>query len=144
VRRPNRRAGIIPTHAASGLHNRSPASSRMKSGGNAVAHIPGCQLQAHLGGNLRALYQPVVEETLPDRLRDLLDALERQELQSRRPPQEAHVEVRPGCQGDDETHQAGTNLSMSLTNVGGAPSDARTTETPAEMREEVFVAKPRR
>jgi Anti-sigma factor NepR len=63
-------------------------------GGNAVAHIANRQLQAHLGGKLRALYQPVVEETLPDRFHDLLDALERQELQSRRP------QVRPGRQED--------------------------------------------
>jgi hypothetical protein len=37
------------------------------------------QLQAHLGGSLRAVYQPMVAETLPDRLRHLLDALDRRE-----------------------------------------------------------------
>jgi hypothetical protein len=57
--------------------------------GNAVAIVDG-QLQAHLGGNLRAVYQPVVEETLPERLRNLLDALDRREMKSRL-PQEANL-----------------------------------------------------
>jgi hypothetical protein len=41
------------------------------------------QLQAYLGGKLRAVYRPVVEEALPQRFRDLLDALERRDLESR-------------------------------------------------------------
>jgi hypothetical protein len=34
-------------------------------------------LQAHLGRNLKAIYQPVVAEAVPERLRRLLDAIER-------------------------------------------------------------------
>jgi Anti-sigma factor NepR len=37
------------------------------------------QLQAHLGGSLRSAYQTTVAETLPERLRHLLDALDRRE-----------------------------------------------------------------
>jgi hypothetical protein len=41
------------------------------------------QLQAHLGGTLRAVYQPMVEETLPGRLRHLLEALDRRQSEVR-------------------------------------------------------------
>ena len=34
-------------------------------------------MQAHLGARLKAVFQTVVEESLPERLRDLLDALDR-------------------------------------------------------------------
>jgi hypothetical protein len=51
-----------------------------------VAHKEDRQQQAHLGGILRAAYQPVVEETLPERLRDLLDALDGREMKSRLHP----------------------------------------------------------
>jgi hypothetical protein len=40
------------------------------------------QLQAHLGRNLKAVYQPVVEEALPERLRNLLDAIDRNEVET--------------------------------------------------------------
>jgi hypothetical protein len=46
------------------------------------------QQQALLGGILRAVYQSVVEETLPERLRNLLDALDSPEMKSRPPPEE--------------------------------------------------------
>jgi HEPN domain-containing protein len=45
------------------------------------------QLQAHLGGSLRAVYESVVNESVPDRLRKLLDELERREMKSRSPPE---------------------------------------------------------
>ena len=54
--------------------------------GNAVTDIVDGQHQAHLGANLRAFYQHVVEEKLPERLRSLLDALDRREMESRLPP----------------------------------------------------------
>jgi hypothetical protein len=38
-----------------------------------------CQLQAHLGRNLQAVYQDVVKEPVPERLIKLLDGLKRQE-----------------------------------------------------------------
>jgi hypothetical protein len=37
------------------------------------------QLQAHLGKNLKAIYQAVVDEPVPERLIKLLDELERRE-----------------------------------------------------------------
>jgi hypothetical protein len=37
------------------------------------------QLQAHLGGNLQAAYQPVVEEPIPVDLLKLLERLQRKE-----------------------------------------------------------------
>jgi hypothetical protein len=37
------------------------------------------RLQAHLGGGLRAAYQPMVAETLPNRLHHLLEALDRRQ-----------------------------------------------------------------
>jgi hypothetical protein len=37
------------------------------------------KLQAHLGGRLRTAYQPMVAESLPGRLRHLLEALDRRE-----------------------------------------------------------------
>jgi hypothetical protein len=37
------------------------------------------KLQAHLGGSLRTAYQPTVAETLPNRLRHLLEALDRRQ-----------------------------------------------------------------
>jgi hypothetical protein len=38
-----------------------------------------CQLQAHLGRNLQAVYQDVVKEPVPGRLIRLLDGLKRKE-----------------------------------------------------------------
>jgi Anti-sigma factor NepR len=37
------------------------------------------KFQAHLGGSLRSAYQPMVAESLPSRLRHLLEALDRRE-----------------------------------------------------------------
>ena len=56
------------------------ASSRMNVQGNAVAHKVDGQSQAHLGGILRAVYQPVAEEALPERVRNLLDALDGRDM----------------------------------------------------------------
>ncbi|HZA01841.1 MAG TPA: NepR family anti-sigma factor [Hyphomicrobiaceae bacterium] len=42
-----------------------------------MAHIVDRQQQAHLGEILRAIYQQVVDETLPEPIGNLLDALER-------------------------------------------------------------------
>jgi hypothetical protein len=42
------------------------------------------QLQACLGEKLRGVYQSVVEETVPERLRNLLDALEHREKEIER------------------------------------------------------------
>jgi hypothetical protein len=39
-------------------------------------------LQAHLGKSLEAVYQSVVEESVPERLRNLLEELERRETMS--------------------------------------------------------------
>ena len=52
-------------------------SLRMSIVGDAVTDKVDGQLQAHLGGCLKAVYQTVVEESLPERLLDLLDALDR-------------------------------------------------------------------
>jgi hypothetical protein len=41
--------------------------------------VLGVQLQAHLGRNLRAAYQALAGEAVPERLRKLLDQLEQQE-----------------------------------------------------------------
>jgi Anti-sigma factor NepR len=38
-----------------------------------------CQLQAHLGRNLQAVYQKLVKEPIPDTLNKLLDGLKRKE-----------------------------------------------------------------
>jgi hypothetical protein len=57
----------------------------MNVGGNAVAEILDHRQQAHLGGVLRAVYQDVVDEKLPEPLTNLLNALERREVRSRRP-----------------------------------------------------------
>ena len=48
-----------------------------------MAHIVEAQVQARLGGNLKAVYQAVVKEPVPERLRKLLDELERREKMSR-------------------------------------------------------------
>jgi hypothetical protein len=50
-----------------------------------VAQILDRRQQAHLGGVLKAVYQHVAEENLPEPLANLLDALERREVRSRRP-----------------------------------------------------------
>jgi hypothetical protein len=47
---------------------------------NAMAYKVDGRSQAHLGGSLKAVYQAVVEETLPERVRNLLDALEGREM----------------------------------------------------------------
>jgi hypothetical protein len=52
-------------------------SLRMSIVGDAVTDKVDGQLQAHLGESLKAVFQTVVEESLPERLRDLLDALDR-------------------------------------------------------------------
>jgi hypothetical protein len=78
-----------------------PASSRINVlGGNAVAHILDRQQQAHLGEILRAVYQHVVKETLPEPLGNLLDALERPEVKSGRPPEALHSIPTTGTRGD--------------------------------------------
>jgi hypothetical protein len=41
------------------------------------------KLQAHLGGSLRTAYQPMVAESLPGRLRHLLEALDRRESEAK-------------------------------------------------------------
>jgi hypothetical protein len=48
------------------------------------------KLQSHLGGSLRVAYQPMVAETLPSRLRHLLEALDRRQGEVK--PQEAKKE----------------------------------------------------
>jgi hypothetical protein len=50
-----------------------------------VAQILDRRQQAHLGGILRAVHQHVVEEELPEPLTNVLNALERREVRSRRP-----------------------------------------------------------
>jgi hypothetical protein len=47
-----------------------------------VAYVVDDEQQAHLGRILIALYQPVVEEALPDTFRNLLDALDRRGVTS--------------------------------------------------------------
>jgi len=42
------------------------------------------QVPAHLGRKLQASYEPVVEEAVPERLRKLLEALERTEKRGTR------------------------------------------------------------
>jgi hypothetical protein len=46
------------------------------------------QLQAHLGWTLKAVYQTVVKESVPERLLKLLHQLDRQEKKSSRAQQE--------------------------------------------------------
>jgi hypothetical protein len=57
---------------------RSKATKREASGNmsDMTLQVP---LQAHLGKSLEAVYQAVVEEAVPERLRQLLDELERRE-----------------------------------------------------------------
>jgi hypothetical protein len=69
------------------------ASSRMSDRGNAVAETVDGRLLAPLGGSLRAVHQPVVDETLPEPLRNLLDALGRRRNE---------VETTSGSAADDE------------------------------------------
>jgi hypothetical protein len=40
------------------------------------------RLQAHLGRSLKAVYEPLMEESVPERLRKLLGELERREAMS--------------------------------------------------------------
>jgi hypothetical protein len=57
---------------------KSKATKREASGNmfDMTLQVP---LQAHLGKSLEAVYQSVVEESVPERLRQLLDELERRE-----------------------------------------------------------------
>jgi hypothetical protein len=61
-------------------HNAKPKrGSQKRAGKNMLEDGTDAQLQAHLGKNLKAVYQAVVEEPVPERLLKLLDELERKE-----------------------------------------------------------------
>jgi hypothetical protein len=52
-----------------------------------VAYVGDHQPQAHLGRILRAIYEPMLQGTLPNALRNLLEALDHREMTSRFPPE---------------------------------------------------------
>jgi hypothetical protein len=67
--------------ATTGPDNRKPKPEPTKNeaGDNLPETTLQPQLQAHLGRNLKAVYQALVEEPVPERLLKLLDELERKE-----------------------------------------------------------------
>jgi hypothetical protein len=56
-----------------------PERATKKAGHNVFGMRRQCQLQAHLGRNLQAVYQDVAKEPVPERLLELLARLKRKE-----------------------------------------------------------------
>jgi hypothetical protein len=74
----------IDAMATTGSDNDKPKVDPRKraEGENVLDTRLQAQLQAHLGRNLKAVYDALVEEPVPDRFLKLLDELERKETNS--------------------------------------------------------------